>query len=159
MSWTSISDVGKEPIGADRIGVVGIGVLPSRGADDGHVELGRHLPWIPMKPAGLLEHLRGNCPEVTTSTLQTSQSRQLPASSLQTKMTSTLDIPYATRTVIVAYYFQIGMQQEEICDRLNVEKAACSEFISIIEGVVPDYQSADLPVLFAASRTHERTGK
>jgi DNA-binding transcriptional regulator LsrR (DeoR family) len=39
-------------------------------------------------------------------------------------MPKSSEISYAYRNVIIAYYFQLGMPQKEISDRLKVEEAA-----------------------------------
>jgi hypothetical protein len=69
-------------------------------------------------------------------------------------------ISHACRNAIIGYYFQLGMQQKEICDRLDVDEAAVSKFISGIKELVPNYQSEDIGAMPAARAAAEpKTGK
>ena len=70
-------------------------------------------------------------------------------------MPGSSEIPYAYRNLIIGCYFQLGMQQKEICDRLKFEKAALSEFIATVKGLVPNYQSEKIEVILAAHAAAE----
>ena len=70
-------------------------------------------------------------------------------------MSKSSELSYAYRNVIIAYYFQLGMQQKEICDRLKVEEAAVSEFISTVKELVPNYESMSITAIMAAHAAAE----
>jgi ribosome-binding protein aMBF1 (putative translation factor) len=62
------------------------------------------------------------------------------------------EICYEYRNAIIAYHFQLGMQQQEICDRLKVNEAAVSKFIAAIKELVPNYQLENITVILAAPK-------
>jgi ribosome-binding protein aMBF1 (putative translation factor) len=65
------------------------------------------------------------------------------------------EICYEYRNAIIAYHFQLGMQQQEICDRLKVNEAAVSKFIAAIKELVPNYQLENITVILAAHAAAE----
>jgi len=68
------------------------------------------------------------------------------------------DIDLAIRHLAIAYFFQLGLQQKEISDRLNFPKAALSNLISAIEKRVPNHEFEDIRVLLAAAPMPTRKG-
>jgi hypothetical protein len=64
----------------------------------------------------------------------------------------------AIRHLAIAYFFQLGLQQKEISDRLNFPKAAFSNLISAIKKRVPNHKFEDIRVLLAAAPVPSRTG-
>jgi ribosome-binding protein aMBF1 (putative translation factor) len=67
------------------------------------------------------------------------------------------EICYEYRNAIIAYHFQLGMQQQEICDRLKVDETAVSKFIAAIKELVPNYQSENITAILAAHAAAEPT--
>jgi hypothetical protein len=65
-------------------------------------------------------------------------------------MSQSAEISDAYCNIIIGYYFQLGMQQKEICDKLKLNEAAVSKFIWDIKELVPDYQSENVGALMAA---------
>jgi predicted transcriptional regulator len=65
-------------------------------------------------------------------------------------MSQSAEISDAYRNIIMEYYFQLGMQQKAICDRLKVNEAAVSKFISDTKELVPDYRSENVGATMAA---------
>ena len=70
-------------------------------------------------------------------------------------MPKSSEISYAYRNFIIAYYFQLGIQPKEISDRLKVEEAALSEFISTVKELVPNYESMSITAMMAAHAAAE----
>jgi hypothetical protein len=65
------------------------------------------------------------------------------------------EISYAYRNVIIAYYFQMGIEPKEISDRLKVEEAAVSEFISTVKELVLNHESESITAIVAAHAAAE----
>jgi hypothetical protein len=62
------------------------------------------------------------------------------------------DMDLAIRHIAIAYFFQLGLQTKDICDRLDLQKASLSHMISVIKKRVPNHETEkDIRVLLAAA--------
>ena len=62
------------------------------------------------------------------------------------------ELDLAIRHIAVAYFFQLGLQTKDICNRLDLQKASLSHMISAIKNRVPNHETEkDIRVLLAAA--------
>jgi len=83
---------------------------------------------------------------------------QVAAEPAQNKAPEAPDMDLAIRQLAIAYFFQLGLQQKEISERLNFPKTALSNLISTIKKRVPNHESVDIRVLLAAAPLPTRKG-